>query len=100
MRGILFFLILISATLASTLTTGADTSRHVPTIDELLTMKSIGGAQISPDGKRVAYAVTNADFKQDAFVTQVWLAEVGTPARNIQLTRGDDCLQRLRPWHK
>ena len=46
----------------------ADTSRHVPTIDELLTIKSIGGAQVSPDGKLVAYTVTNADFKQDAFV--------------------------------
>ena len=67
---------------------GADAGRHVPTIDELLTIKAIGGAQISPDGKLVAYTVTNADFKQDAFVTQIWLVEVGA-ARNIQLTRSE-----------
>ena len=66
----------------------ADGSRHVPTIDELLTLKTLGGAQISPDGKWVAYMVTSGDFKQDAFVTQIWLAEVAT-GRNIQLTRGD-----------
>jgi dipeptidyl aminopeptidase/acylaminoacyl peptidase len=68
-----------------------DASRHVPTIDELLTVKSIGGSQISPDGKWVAYTVTSGDFKQDAFVTQIWLAEVGSDRRGrvIQLTRGE-----------
>jgi dipeptidyl aminopeptidase/acylaminoacyl peptidase len=65
-----------------------DGSRHVPTIDELLTLKTAGGAQISPDGRWVAYTVTSGDFKSDTFVSQVWLAEVGT-GRNIQLTRGE-----------
>ena len=46
---------------------------HVPTLDELLTLKSIAGTQISPDGKWVAYAVGYGDFKQDAFITQIWL---------------------------
>mgnify|MGYP003694674747 CR=1 FL=1 len=61
----------------------------MPTIDELLTLKAIGGAQISPDGQWVAYTVTNADFKQDAFVTQIWLAETGSKGRILQLTRGE-----------
>lgn len=65
-----------------------DSSRHVPTIDELLTLKTIGGTQISPDGKWVAYTVSYGDFKQDAFVTQVWIAEVPT-GRTFQLTRSD-----------
>jgi dipeptidyl aminopeptidase/acylaminoacyl peptidase len=91
MRRILFliFLILITAVLSSTLTPAADTSRHVPTIDELLTMKAIGGAQISPDGKWVAYTVSYGDFKQDAFTTQIWLTETASGGRNIQLTRGE-----------
>ena len=50
--------------------------RRVPTIDDLLNLKSIGGAQISPDGTRIVYTQTEADFTQDAFVTQVWLADV------------------------
>jgi len=65
-----------------------DSSRHVPTIDELLTLKTISGTQISPDGKWVAYTVSYGDFKQDAFVTQVWIAEVPT-GRTFQLTRSD-----------
>ena len=63
-------------------------SRHVPTVDELLTLKSINGAQISPDGKWVAYTVGYGDFKQDAFVNQIWIADVAT-GRTFQLTRGD-----------
>ncbi|HEV7747222.1 MAG TPA: S9 family peptidase [Pyrinomonadaceae bacterium] len=91
MRRTLFliFLILITTAFARALTPAADPSRHVPTIDELLTIKSIGGVQISPDGKWVAYTVTNGDFKQDAFVTQIWLAETSGKGQPLQLTRGD-----------
>src|SRR5215813_4490011 len=62
-------------------------SRHVPTIDELLTLRQIGGTQISPDGKLIAYTVGYGDFKQDAFITQIWIAEVAS-GRTFQLTRG------------
>jgi dipeptidyl aminopeptidase/acylaminoacyl peptidase len=61
---------------------------HVPTLDDLLTIKSVGGTQISPDGKWVACTVGYGDFKQDAFVTQVWLAQTDT-GKSFQLTRGD-----------
>ncbi|HZE70097.1 MAG TPA: S9 family peptidase [Pyrinomonadaceae bacterium] len=66
----------------------ADDTRRVPSVDDLLTLKTIGGVQISPDGKWVAYTVSYSDFKQDAFVTQIWIAEVGS-GRRYQLTRGD-----------
>jgi dipeptidyl aminopeptidase/acylaminoacyl peptidase len=61
--------------------------RRVPTIDDLLNIKSIGAVQISPDGTRVVYTVTEADFDQDAFVTHLWLADSAN-GRLIQLTRG------------
>ncbi|MFN7945469.1 MAG: S9 family peptidase [Blastocatellia bacterium] len=62
--------------------------KRVPTIDDLLNVRQAGGAQISPDGSRVAYTVNESDFKQDAFVTHIWLADVKT-GRTFQLTRGD-----------
>src|SRR5256714_9171756 len=61
---------------------------RVPTVDDLLTIKSVGGAQISPDGKWVAYTVGFGDFKQDAFINQIWLAQTES-GRTFQLTRGD-----------
>jgi dipeptidyl aminopeptidase/acylaminoacyl peptidase len=63
-------------------------SRRIPTIDDLLAVKTAGGAQISPDGKWVAFTVNETDFKQDAYVTQLWIAETAT-GRKFQLTRGD-----------
>jgi len=70
------------------ITISAQTTRHVPTIDELLTLKSTFTVQISPTGKWIAYTVSYGDFKQDAFVNQLYLADVET-GRTFQLTRGD-----------
>lgn len=66
----------------------AAVANRVPTVDDLLAIKSVGATQISPDGKWVAYTVGYADFKQDAFINQIWLtkADGGAP---FQLTRGD-----------
>ena len=59
---------------------------RVPTVDDLLALESAGGAQLSPDGRWVAYTVTSTDWKADAFVSQLWLANVETGERR-QLTR-------------
>ncbi|MDI4634153.1 S9 family peptidase [Pelomonas sp. V22] len=62
-------------------------ARHVATIDELLQLKTLaGGTQISPDGRYVAYQLSRADFKQDAFITTIWLADTQT-GRHIALTQ-------------
>src|SRR5882724_4347231 len=61
---------------------------RVPTLDDLLTIKSANGTQISPDGKMIAYTVGWGDFKQDAFITQIWLADSAS-GKSYQLTRGD-----------
>jgi dipeptidyl aminopeptidase/acylaminoacyl peptidase len=74
-------ILLLSARLAAQ-------TQHVPTLDDLLTLKSVAGTQISPDGKWVAYTVGYGDFKQDAFVTQIWLANTDT-GKSFQLTRGE-----------
>jgi len=67
---------------------GVAGSTRVPTIDDLLTIKSVGGTQISPDGKWVAYTVGYGDFKQDAFINQIWLAPTDS-GKPFQLTRGE-----------
>ena len=64
-------------------------SRRVPTVDDLLMLESAGASRISPDGRWVAYTVTQTNFKDDAFVTQIWVANTSAPAAaNVQLTRG------------
>src|SRR5262245_59995518 len=61
---------------------------RVPTIDDLLNIDSIGGARIAPNGKWIAYSVAHTDFKNDAFLTHLWIAEPAN-GRKYQLTRGD-----------
>ncbi|HVP91464.1 MAG TPA: S9 family peptidase, partial [Terriglobales bacterium] len=62
-------------------------AKRVPTVEDLMALKSAGSPAISPDGTKVAYTVTETDFEQDAYVTQVWLADVAT-GQCFQLTRG------------
>ncbi len=61
-------------------------ARRVPTVADLMALKSVGGAVISPDGKRVAFTVTETDFDQDAYLTQIWLADASS-GKATQLTR-------------
>ncbi len=59
----------------------------VPTIDESLSMKSVAGAQISPDGRYVAYSVTQTNWDENDFISQIWIAVTATGER-YQLTNG------------
>jgi dipeptidyl aminopeptidase/acylaminoacyl peptidase len=60
-------------------------TRSAP-IDSLLSLQSVGSPQLSPDGTRVAYLLTSTDWKQDAFVSQLWMHTVSTGTAQ-QLTR-------------
>ncbi len=84
-RTTLFTLLLTTMTLGQTLTSMQ--SKHVPTIDELMLVQTVGGTQISPDGKWVAYTVNGTDFKTDTHPSQIWLANAATGER-FQLTAG------------
>jgi dipeptidyl aminopeptidase/acylaminoacyl peptidase len=65
----------------------ASDARRAPTVEDLLALKSVGTPRLSPDGTRIAYTVTEADFEQDAYVTQIWLLDIAS-GEAIPLTRG------------
>src|SRR5258708_30257606 len=54
-------------TLATVVAFAAD-ARRVPTIDDLLNIKSVGGAQISPDGQWLAFLSNRIEDKNQIFV--------------------------------
>jgi dipeptidyl aminopeptidase/acylaminoacyl peptidase len=60
---------------------------QTPTIDQSLSAKSVSGAQISPDGKYVAYSVQQANWDENDFISQIWIAVPATGER-YQLTSG------------
>ena len=61
----------------------------VPTFEQSLGMKSVGGAQVSPDGRYVAYTVTQANWDENDFVTQIWVANPATGERYSALPAGE-----------
>src|SRR3954451_14682409 len=58
-----------------------------PTIDQSLSMKSASGAQVSPDGRFVAYVVRQTNWEENEYTQQIWIAQTATGER-YQLTGG------------
>ena len=62
-------------------------TKHTPSLEESLSLRVVNGARISPDGRFIAYRVRETDWKENAYVRQIWLVNVATGA-SFQLTRG------------
>ncbi|HRG11639.1 MAG TPA: S9 family peptidase, partial [Cyclobacteriaceae bacterium] len=59
-------------------------SQHVPTFEEVISLRNITGVTLSPDGKTVAYTMQTADWNDNRFDIEIWLWREG--AEPIQLT--------------
>ncbi|MGA7613777.1 MAG: S9 family peptidase [Thermoanaerobaculia bacterium] len=70
-------------------------SAAVPTLVEGLNLESVSRPEISPDGHWVVYQRQQTDWKENAYVDQLWLADAaGT--KNFQLTRGKKSAEHAR----
>jgi dipeptidyl aminopeptidase/acylaminoacyl peptidase len=72
-----------------------------PTLEDLFTVRTLGGVQVSPDGEQIVYTVRTVSLEKNEANTDIWLLslpERGTP-QNIQLTRNpkNDLSPRWRP---
>ncbi|HWW88686.1 MAG TPA: S9 family peptidase [Vicinamibacterales bacterium] len=50
-------------------------SLTAPTVDQILSLKRATSAEISPDGHWVAYTVRDTNWDENAYETQIWLAD-------------------------
>jgi len=59
-----------------------------PTVDQILSLKRVGSPEISPDGRWVAYTVRETNWDENAYETEIWLADTtsGANAAGRQLT--------------
>ena len=76
------FLIL---SVASTLAAGP---RTAPTIHESLDFSIVSGPQISPDGKTIVYQASRANWKDNEFDGDLWIASVADPSDARKLDAG------------
>ena len=78
----------IALVIACSAALAASDTPRVPTIDDLLGLRTAGGTQISPDGRWVVYTVGETNIEKDAYVTHLYLVPAAGGA-SVQLTRGD-----------
>jgi dipeptidyl aminopeptidase/acylaminoacyl peptidase len=69
MNRLLLFLFVFICSLAA--------AQHVPTFEEVISLRSIGGVTLSPDGKHIAYTVQTTDWNENRFDTEIWLSKNG-----------------------
>ncbi|HEX9167150.1 MAG TPA: S9 family peptidase, partial [Gemmatimonadales bacterium] len=62
------------------------------TADDIIALRQVGDAQVSPDGKWVVYTVTAADLKENAYAADLWLVSTsgGTPVRLTSHPKADN----------
>src|SRR5438128_5773329 len=66
---------------------GLSAQKRAITIDDYIALKAVGNPQLSPDGKWVAYTVTEQSLKDNRGITRISLADVASGAVR-QLTAG------------
>lgn len=61
-------------------------AQHVPTFEEAISLRSIVGVTISPDGKDVAFGVQSTDWNENRYDTEIWLSRSGGTAYQLTNT--------------
>jgi hypothetical protein len=67
-------------------------AKHVPTIEESLSLRSIDSPKISPDGRLVVYSVRETNWKDNEYVNQLWRMQEVRRQRRMVARRSLDCL--------
>jgi dipeptidyl aminopeptidase/acylaminoacyl peptidase len=53
-------------------------SQRVPTFEEVISLRTINGVTMSPDGKAIAYTVQTTDWNENRYDTEIWLWREGS----------------------
>jgi len=61
------------------------TAKQAPSIDQIISLKRAGSPELSPNGQLVAYTVRETNWDDNAYETEIWLADARTGATR-QLT--------------
>jgi hypothetical protein len=57
-----------------------------PSFKDVLSLKSVGGAQIAPDGSAIAYTVRSTVWDKNQHDTEIWLVREGEQTFNLTNT--------------
>lgn len=71
---------------------------HVPTFEEVISLRSVGNVQISGDGKDIAFTVSTTDWTDNRYDSEIWLSHSGNkPFRLTNTTKNSSSYPRFSP---
>ncbi|MGB4838149.1 MAG: S9 family peptidase [Saprospiraceae bacterium] len=69
--------------------------------EKYLSLRQVGGVQVSPDGNHVLYNVTSTDWNENSFDTEIWLSRNGhKPFQLTQTSKGSSNAGTFSPDSK
>jgi len=77
--------VVASVALAAQATQPLALPKTAPSIDQILSLERAGSPEISPDGRTIAYTIRRTNWDDNAYETQIWLADVQS-GKTRQLT--------------
>jgi len=82
----------MSILLALLLQAAPTAAPQAPTIDQLVELRRVSFVALSPDGSQVAYVVRKTNWDENAFETEIWLADAagGEPRRLTNAKKSSD----------
>jgi dipeptidyl aminopeptidase/acylaminoacyl peptidase len=82
----------MSILLALLLQAAPTAATQAPTIDQLVELRRVVSVALSPDGSQLAYVVRRANWDENAFETEIWLADAegGEPRRLTNAKKSSD----------
>jgi len=88
MKRLLILLACFTLPLSRFSVPGLAAQKRAITVESYLALPVVGDPQLSPDGKWVAYTVTEYSLKENRGTTRIWLADIAGGASPRQLTTG------------
>lgn len=73
-------------------------AQHVPTFEEVISLRGVAGVTLSPDGKDVAFGVGSTDWNENRYDTEIWLSRNGgTPYQLTNTPKGNSSNRAFSP---
>lgn len=71
---------------------------QTPSFEQVLSLRQVGAAALSPDGRHVAYTVRTTEWSENRYDTEIWIARDGeAPTQWTRTPRGNSVALRWSP---
>src|SRR5262245_16798620 len=73
-------------------------SQHVPSFEEMISLRCVVVVTMSPDGKDVAFGVQSTDWNDNRYDTEIWLSRNGgAPYQLTNTSKGNSSNRAFSP---